>query len=111
MQERNMDDAKSRRRLLKNSASVLAVVGVALQSTSSIGDLFVPTDVENAKKPSIPFSSARSLTAGLVRSEVIRSEKDFGIKYSQQEIENIQNNIWERTHLVMLQYYTPKESQ
>lgn len=98
----------SRRKLMMASASIFALIGIA--SSSSRGDLFVPTDLENSKKPMIPFGSARGLVDSLVKEELGRSEKEFGTRYSPDEAKSIRDRIWESTQLVMLKYYVPKET-
>lgn len=99
----------TRRRLVLAIASVGALIASAFYESPSIAEKFVPTDIDNAKKPYVPFSFAKSLVDDIVKSEFEKSEKDFGITYSPADRDRIKDRLWEKTQLAMLEFYNPKE--
>jgi hypothetical protein len=87
------------------SAFVLLGLGVF----SVRGDLFVPGDPENSKKPIISFSKAHGLFDEMIKSELVRSQQDLEVKYTREEAEMIRNRLWNEMQVVLLRHYRPEE--
>jgi hypothetical protein len=95
----------SRRRLLLNASSIVVFAGLC--GSSSIADIYVPTDIE--KKPEVSFRAAQSLNDQLVAQAVELSQKYAHWTYSPTEVSDIKNRIWDKTQLTMSQFYRPSE--
>src|SRR3954464_6948022 len=85
------------------SASVLAVA--ALGQTSKTTLEFKP----DKDMPEISFAVAREVNEGLVKHLIDRSEKAFGITYSEQDRKRIYTRVWDKTQLVFAGFYKAKE--
>jgi hypothetical protein len=97
----------SRRFALLAGVSVAAIAGLGVISSRS--DLFVPTDSENTIKPIVSFRNARGMVDKLVLSELEMAQKELGMKYTKDEIEDIRARIWDHTQVALLRSYRSEE--
>jgi hypothetical protein len=89
----------ARRRILLGSVSVVALVA---------GASVALTYGEEAWEY-VSFKDAHWFIADKVNKEIALSEKDFGIKYTPEQVKLINDRLWDKTQYELLKYYRPKE--
>lgn len=67
--------------------------------------LYIP----NAKNKQISFGDAKLKLENVVKDEIELSQKDFGVKYTEEQIARIAAQIWDAAQLDLIRYYKPKE--
>jgi hypothetical protein len=99
----------SRRKMLLGSVSVLAIFGAVLYARSGSGTTTLQF-FDNKEKPTISFVQVRKTLDPYVDALIERSEKDFGVKYSEADRQRIHTRVWDKIQLVFSEAYNPKEA-
>jgi hypothetical protein len=83
------------------TVSVLALTALALTA------LGLSSCRDEDAKPVISFRLVHKSLDGIIKDEIVKSQNDFGVKYSASDIESIKNRIWDRAQAVLLEHYEP----
>ena len=99
----------SRRCVLLGSVSVAALCAVFLYTRSVSGVTTSLQFTDDQSKPEISFAAVRKTFDPYLDSVIAQSEKDFGIKYSDEDRKRIRNRVWDRVQLVFSEFYRSKD--
>jgi hypothetical protein len=65
--------------------------------------------IPNPKNPPISFDRAKATLASLVQEEILNSQNEIGVRYSDEQIDQIQARIWDSAQLSLIRRFRPVE--
>jgi hypothetical protein len=102
--------SKTRRRVLWGSVSA-ATVAAAVYATPFVSRL----GAQSKPRPVISFAEARGRFLNSLKDSMVMAQKELDIKYTPEQMEDIQNRAWDSAQVILSKYYdaseTPKELQ
>jgi len=103
------------RRILLMASATTAGIGLGWltwSSSSAVPEKIDRSDalfIPNANNKQISFGDARVRLESVVKDEIELSQRDFGVKYTEEQIARIAAQIWDAAQLELIRHYKPKE--